>query len=227
MTLLALRHGQASFGSADYDQLSEIGVTQAARFGRWLAHSTPRVDAVVCGSMRRHRQTLEAMLAQHPDGARLPAAQIDPDLDEFDHRSVMHAFANATPEHPDVRAVAAGDLRPRVVFGLLRAALAQWAQGRIEVAESWPAFQARTRRAFARLNRFDAGACVLLISSGGVISQLAQLALDTSDLRALELNLSLRNCGLSEFHRLDDGLRLGSWNGVPHLADAPELWTHF
>ena len=28
-------------------------------------------------------------------------------------------------------------------------------------------------------------------------------------------------------HAASDPLRLLSWNGLPHLSDAPELWTHY
>jgi len=42
----------------------------------------------------------------------------------------------------------------------------------------------------------------------------------------VQLNLSLRNSALSEFHAGPDGLRLASWNALPHLADARELWTY-
>jgi hypothetical protein len=65
------------------------------------------------------------------------------------------------------------------------------------------------------------------VSSGGALSRLAQRALDAPDLRAVELNLSLRNSGICEFHRLDDALRMGSWNALPHLASHRALWTHF
>ena len=36
-TLYVIRHGQASFGAADYDRLTEIGVEQAGLLGLHLA----------------------------------------------------------------------------------------------------------------------------------------------------------------------------------------------
>jgi hypothetical protein len=68
---------------------------------------------------------------------------------------------------------------------------------------------------------------VLVLTSGGVAARLAQAALGASDAAAIDLNLSLRNSGLAEFHRLERGLALGSWNAVPHLHDARELWTYY
>ena len=63
-----VRHGQASFGAADYDLLSERGERQARVLGLALASTMPRVGQVVCGDMRRHRQTAEAcLLGDAPD----------------------------------------------------------------------------------------------------------------------------------------------------------------
>ena len=56
MTLLLVRHGQASYGAADYDQLSERGRVQSRRLGDWLVRGDHRFRAVVVGGMRRHRR---------------------------------------------------------------------------------------------------------------------------------------------------------------------------
>ena len=45
--------------------------------------------------------------------------------------------------------------------------------------------------------------------------------------RAVELNLSLRNSAVSEFHPHGPRLRLGSWNALPHLHGQRELWTYY
>ena len=59
----------------------------------------------------------------------------------------------------------------------------------------------------------------------GIIGFVA--ALGASVQSAINLNLSLRNSGLVEFHRVGGELALGSWNAVPHLHDARELWTYY
>lgn len=230
MTLLAVRHGRACFGGADYDQLSADGHEQSRRLGAWLVAHEMRFDAVVCGGMRRHRETLQALIVAYAErGIALPDATTDSDLDEFDHRAVIAAFMASDPQHPAVLATEGGRSgSPRDVFALLQTALLRWASGELTTSgESWRGFRDRTRRAFARLTQQAASGEVLVVSSGGVISQLAQIALDAADARAIELNLSLRNSALCEFHALGDGLRMGSWNGLPHLADSRALWTYF
>ena len=53
-----VRHGQASFGKSDYDNLSETGHEQAYLLGKHFAAHGVAPSLIVSGSMKRHRQTL-------------------------------------------------------------------------------------------------------------------------------------------------------------------------
>lgn len=226
MKLLAVRHGQASFHAADYDQLSDDGIEQTRALGRWLASHGERFDHVVRGSLRRHQQSLAAISEAYAD-SQLPTADIDPDFDEFDHRRVIAGFLQRWPSHPAARDYAADPRDHGAVFALLRAALQHWARGELDdLAEPWGTFKQRTRDAVARLAVRAHGRSVLLVSSGGVIAQLAAAAMESPDHRAVELNLTLRNSALSELQGGADGLRLASWNALPHLADRRSMWTY-
>jgi broad specificity phosphatase PhoE len=230
MPLIAIRHGQASFGSVDYDRLSETGVEQSRRLGRWLAAHSSQPDAIHVGAMRRHTETLDGIRAAYAERElAVPEAVIDPALNEFDHSAVFGAFMRRNPAHPAVAGTAGGTRgSPREIFALLHAALVAWTQDDLgEGVETWVSFRERIDGARARLQQDAGQGDVLLVSSGGVVSQLAQVALDASDVRAIELNLSLRNSAVSEFHALSGDLRLGSWNALPHLAEARELWTYY
>jgi broad specificity phosphatase PhoE len=66
-----VRHGQASFGAADYDVLSELGHRQAALAGVELRDRGVRIDLVASGTLRRQRETAAAALAAY---AGVPAA---------------------------------------------------------------------------------------------------------------------------------------------------------
>ena len=70
--ILLVRHGQASFGAADYDALSPLGFEQSRLLGAALAHRTISVDAVVHGTMRRHRETAETCAARRACPAKAP-----------------------------------------------------------------------------------------------------------------------------------------------------------
>jgi len=227
MSVLFVRHGQASAGAADYDRLSERGELQSQRLGRWLADSGHRFDAVLVGGMRRHRQTFDAIAQAYAErGKALPAPQIDDDLNEFDHHAVFDGFIRDHPQHPAVLARGSGGLQ--ALGAMIHAALGAWSEDRIAgVPESWQTFGARAVAAGERTAAQAGTGDVLVLTSGGVISRLAQRAMGAPDRTAIDLNLSLRNSGLCEFHARPYGLALGSWNALPHLHDARELWTYY
>ena len=61
-TLLLLRHAKSGYpaGVADHERpLAERGVREAALVGDWIRASVDRVDAVLCSTATRTRQTLE------------------------------------------------------------------------------------------------------------------------------------------------------------------------
>lgn len=231
--LTFVRHGQASFGAADYDVLSETGRTQSRLLGEWLAsHPQHDFDAVACGSLLRHRDTLGGIREAYAAvGRALPDPLILPSLNEFDHRAVFGAYAQTHADHPIAIAAEHGRSQdPRAVGRFLREALLAWTRGVLDphVPEAWPVFGERVRGAVAGLLA-QAGAPrrILVVTSGGVMSQLAKQALGAPDAAVVELNLSVRNSALAEFRANDGGLSMSSWNGVPHLAAASQraLWT--
>lgn len=233
--ILAIRHAQASFDADDYDQLSALGEDQALRLGRWLA-ADPDIgfDAVVVGAMRRHQQTLAGIEQAFADAGRsLPEAEIDAGFNEFDHGAVLSAFLATHPHHRPMDRDAMPGPRDRMqVARYLLAALRHWASGAMEsqLDEGWFAFRARIAAAMSRLTeRHHGRERVLLISSGGVIAQLAQRALEVADLRSIDFNIAIRNSAISEFVIFDGGLRLLGFNQLPHLSAPGErkLWTHF
>ena len=226
MTLLMVRHGQASAGSGDYDRLSERGWQQSRRLGAWLSATGHDFDAIVLGGMCRHRETYEAIAEGYAASNRpLPTPISDVDLDEFDHHAVFDGFAREHPEHPAVLGRQSGSLQ--ALGAMIHAALSSWAEDRIgDVPETWQAFGARVQQAGERM-RGHGQKNALVLTSGGVISRLAQGALGLSDRGAIDLNLSLRNSGLCEFHARPYGFALGSWNALPHLHDARDLWTYY
>jgi len=59
--ILLVRHGQASWGAADYDVLSSLGEEQGSAVGAALADVQP--DVVVHGTMLRQRRTAELAAA--------------------------------------------------------------------------------------------------------------------------------------------------------------------
>ncbi|HRO80045.1 MAG TPA: phosphoglycerate mutase family protein, partial [Alicycliphilus denitrificans] len=119
-TLYLVRHGQASFGADDYDRLSPLGQAQAERLGSYWRERGLRFDAVLCGTLQRHAQTLQGIRQGLPG---TPEPLLMPGLNEYDSQALIQAMHPAPLPRPDTP-----ELR-RQHFRLLCDALAQWMAG--------------------------------------------------------------------------------------------------
>ncbi len=87
--LYLVRHGQASFGAENYDELSPSGRTQSRWLGEYFAQADLRFDRVVIGTMQRHRQTADGILAAM-GGPQVEIAQ-DAGLNEYDFQASVRS----------------------------------------------------------------------------------------------------------------------------------------
>ncbi len=166
--IYVVRHAQASFGTEDYDRLTETGFAQARLLGAYFALRNIRFDAVYTGTLRRHAETAQGILdgyAEYGDGpplVRLPA------LDEYNPEALMSAHTDAVPA-PPVAAAGRDIAAVREHFRLLKQALLAWADDRTQPA-GMPSFRTFQDGAVAAIvdarSRF-AGGSVLVVSSGG------------------------------------------------------------
>ena len=70
--LVLIRHGQASFGAANYDRLSETGERQARLVGRHLAAAGQHFDVMLAGDLQRARKLAGAGVGHVADDPRRP-----------------------------------------------------------------------------------------------------------------------------------------------------------
>src|SRR5689334_12964523 len=88
-SLYLVRHGQASFGAADYDQLSAKGHEQCRHLGAYWRERGQRFDAVFTGTLKRHAQSLAGIVEGYAED--LPAVAL-PGLNEYDSEAVVRAI---------------------------------------------------------------------------------------------------------------------------------------
>jgi len=225
-TIYLVRHGQASFGKENYDQLSKRGWEQGKMLGRWLADKV-EPGAIFGGNLKRHRETVEALATGY--GATLPDMQVLEGLNEFDHVEVVERLR---PEWAD-KQVMARDLasfpKPARAFQMaFEKAVERWVSGDYdnEYAETWQTFKQRVNQALNQLIELADGADVVVSTSGGPIAVIAQNLLELSDRKTLEVNSVIANTSVSRI--LYSGARrsLAVFNNYSHLeAENPALVT--
>ncbi len=209
--LYLVRHGQASFAAENYDRLSELGRRQSVWLGEYFAERGIVFARAVCGTLQRQRETARAILETMGSA---PAATEHPGWNEYSGEALYRAYLGG--EWGQARAQ--GDVR--AVYRTIKAALADWSQGKLQgpLPETWAEFGVRIgaamRSACAGLSE-DAN--VLAASSGGAIGRAVADLLQAPAQTAIELNLQFRNSGFCEIFFSPRSLRLISFNCVPHL----------
>lgn len=226
-TLYLVRHGQASFGQADYDVLSELGTRQCRALGGWFRERDIRFSAVLRGTLRRHQQSLAAIAEGHgaaaPGHGALPQARPFAGLNEYDSAALIrciHPEPLAPPDTPEVY---------RAHFRLLREAMQRWMAGETtpDGMPSWAGFRLGVSDALDHV-RSTCDGDVLLVSSGGPIATAVGQVLGCDAATVVELNLRIRNSAITEFVYTPKRHTLLSFNSLPHLEAAERrAWVSY
>ncbi len=234
--LTLIRHGQASFFDANYDQLSQLGERQAQVLGQYWANRRFAFDQVWTGPRMRHRRSAELTVAACREaGQACPEPVILEELDEYDLSGLINVlipelcrrdrkFAALIKRHlrshPSERIQNFQDMfEPLLLYWQSPAAIDC-------PMETWPAFSNRVERVVRQLQEQNGhGRRIALFTSGGFIGRATQLALAAPDRTALDLHWRLRNCSLTEFAFTQNRFSLDTFNTVPHLDD-PGLLTY-
>ena len=214
--LYLVRHGQASFGSADYDRLSPLGQRQCEALGAWFARRGIAPDTVLTGTLRRHRESLAALQAGF--GRALAEARALPGLDEYDSGAVIRAVHDAPL--PAVSTPQAAQEH----FRRLRDGLARWMEGSVQ-PEGLPPhaqFRAGVVDALDQVRTRHAEGCTLVVSSGGPIALAMGHVMGLHDAAVIDLNLQLRNSSICELRVSPRRLVPVSFNTLPHLESDAE-----
>lgn len=207
--LYLVRHGQASLGADDYDQLSALGARQAQRLGEHWKGQDLKFDAVITGTLKRHIQTLEGI--QQGLGTACKAT-LWPGLNEYDSEAVIrcvHEGPLSKPTSPEGY---------REHFRLLRQGLKAWMTGQAQPLGMPPhaEFLGGITHALDHIRAQHDGN-VLLVSSGGPISMAVGHVLNLEVDSVIELNLRMRNSAFCEFSFNPKRHSLVSFNTIPHL----------
>ena len=249
ITILLARHGQASFGQKNYDNLSELGVTQARMLGEHYANTERRIDAVFSGSLVRQQDsarhfidsyhaTLDAssqLTPLHSKRLELSDSTLIEEFNEFNHQDVLTksnpAFASQVAIAMEIGQAKVPKLRLAELFDQ---AMQRWHGGEYDsdYIENWTEFNERTQRALERIRTQatlvetpDEDSTVLAFTSGGVIAAITAQLFKQDSQMAYQLNKRLINTGVTAITLQRESLRLLSLNEYSHLFSGGERFV--
>lgn len=228
--LLFFRHAQASYGAANYDQLSTKGEEQSLQLGQYLVKKRRLFDKIFVGPLERQKHTFEivsSVYAKHK--LPMPAPVFIPGLKEHSgpkaSRNIMPTLIEQVPQLKRwfEEYQANPSLKKRNSLLMFQYFMDQWAMGKIQVegVESWEVFRQEVKKGLKMiLAATDRGNTVGIFTSGGTISSITAEALNIQDeQRVSAMNFSVRNTSFTSFLFSKGQFNLLSFNELPHLEE--------
>ncbi|MFT4567286.1 MAG: broad specificity phosphatase PhoE [Saprospiraceae bacterium] len=233
--LLYIRHGQASFGKPDYDQLSEKGYQQGRDLGIHFLETDYNMDVIYVGPLKRHWQTYDMVKeAYEKAGRALPEPILFESLNE--HRG-PEVLKQNLPNLVKTDAVIAKwenerrknkNLWSKNGMLIFDRAMNLWANGHFdedhpEEYAKWPEFREIVGNGFDELmqkHSKERGINIALFTSGGTISAILGKVLQMPNHSSvIKLNGIVQNTSMTEILFNDAKATLKSFNLVPHLSN--------
>lgn len=213
--LYLIRHAQASFGSDDYDRLSELGHQQAELLGEYCAQRNISFDAVICGEMLRHKQTVEGIVKALKHNSIIH----DKRWNEFDFNAVVNGYLRQHQEQTPAK-----DAPRQQWYKVLKNAMLAWSKDELYdlQSETWIDFCERVTQAMFDVSQSE-HKNLAIVSSGGAIAVFLMSVLKLQAEQAISFNLQIKNTSLSQFYFNSNGFQLNMFNAVPHLDHACHL----
>ncbi len=211
-TVYLVRHGQASFGSDDYDVLSAMGEQQSKILGEELRRRDLRVDQAWSGALRRQRATAVACLS---------AAGVDVEIkedrrwNEYDLDALLDHYLSELDIDPATAAAS-----PREFQRALERAMIAWSSDGASVgrAGTWVEFCSGPCEALAELfDSLGSGGTGLVFTSGGVVSAICATILGLTPEAFLAVNRTMVNASLTKVVSGRSGISLVSLNEHGHF----------
>lgn len=232
--LYLVRHGQASFGSDNYDKLSPLGHKQSYLLGNYFKSQNVDFDRIITGDLVRHHET--ALGICDGLGREKTNFEVLPELNEFAFHQIVQAylvqFPDQTPQKKD---------NSKVYFRLLKRSVLAWQNGDLttEHGESWVEFKSRVGRAMAFIHQSSIESeqssnlnneqekkkkqRILVVCSGGSKAMAMKHILSLDDEKVMLLNLQIMNTSISRFICSSEQILLSNFNHTPHLSNEKHI----
>lgn len=229
-----VRHGQASFGKADYDQLSEKGSKQAEMLGKfWQKMTVP--DQCYAGDLLRHHQTADHFFngLHHENKAKnqtkLPIVTHS-GFNEFDHIDVLIKYKPHWQDHQFMlKEISAYDDPNKAFENEFSLAMQRWFSGKYDdYNESCQQFKQRCIQALQDvIKQTKQEKNIIVFTSGGTISVILQYVLALADAQTMGISQQLVNSSVTKLIFSQDRITLNYLNNYSHIDDDSKRWLTY
>jgi len=212
--LYLIRHGQASFGTANYDRLSPLGHRQAEVLGECFRECGIHFDAAYSGELARQTNTAEIVLKQLPEKVH---CEIDARFNEIETGGIFEWLVPHLSEGvPELAAlVKKGERSSKDFQKALEIVFQHWVttESTHPEVQSWSEYSGNVRRALADVvEREGSGKTVAVFTSGGTIATLVAHVLGISGALVYKFYEPLVNCSVTRLLYSGNKVSLSCFN---------------
>lgn len=214
-----IRHGQASFGSDNYDRLSELGTLQSQILASHLKSIGFKPNRLISGPLERHRATALAFQQVYgSEGIDIPALEIVEEFREYNAKAIIMATVKADPSLVEFLPKIYED--PDAFRKVFNTAMRAWVNNSLDFGdiESFEDLKKRVEDAMEviRISQGRAGVVAVFTSGGAIAASLANIvAISSAD--AIRLNRQIVNTSVTRYVFDDHRITLAGFNAIDHL----------
>lgn len=212
--LFLIRHAQASFGTHNYDRLSEVGRRQAEVLGDFLRETGAHFDAAYSGELERQRKTAEIALERQPQKVHL---EIDARFNEIETGPIMEWLVPLLSEdHPQLAALAKkGERSSKDFQKALEIVFQHWVStpATHPGVRSWADYSGDVHDALSDVvSREGSGKTVAVFTSGGTIATVVAHVLGVGGGLVYKFYEPLINCSVTRLLYSGNKISLSCFN---------------
>jgi broad specificity phosphatase PhoE len=218
-TIYLFRHGQASFGTEDYDRLSPLGERQATVLGEYLRDSGIVLDATYSGDLLRQRETARLATEGQPGGV---SHTIDSRFNEINNEEQLeYLLPRVLESNPALRALVERGLRDSKDYQkVIDAVFNYWVSPECQEPriQSWADFSGGVRSALGDLMANQGGGKTLgIFTSGGTIATIVAMVLRLGGDRTYPFYEPIFNCSVTQLFYSGNRVSLSAFNDRSYL----------
>jgi len=218
-SIYLIRHGQASFGAENYDELSSLGRRQAALTGEFLQRTGVRIDAVYAGTLQRQRDTAQLAMAAYDDA---PELIVDPRLDEVrNDEHLEHLLPKVVAEQPEIQTIVDQGLDSSKRFQkVIEAVFNYWVspEGNDPNIQSWEDYSQGVRTMLDDIVHTQGrGRNTAVFTSGGTIATFTAMVLGLPGSATYQFYEPVFNCSITQIFYSSTKTPLSYYNDCSFL----------